>query len=63
MLHPKALVIPLGQWLLMTDRNLETRMKFALKFVTASIIAATATGAFAQKGETVKIAWLGRCRA
>jgi len=33
-------------------------MKFALKIVTASVIAATATGAFAQKGETVKVAWL-----
>src|SRR5688572_19644879 len=42
----------------MTDRNLETRMKFALKIVCASVVAASATGAFAQKGETVKIAWL-----
>lgn len=33
-------------------------MKFALKLVTASVIAAAATGAFAQKGETVKIAWI-----
>ncbi|RZL45870.1 MAG: branched-chain amino acid ABC transporter substrate-binding protein [Variovorax sp.] len=33
-------------------------MKFALKFVAATVIAASATGAFAQKGETVKIAWL-----
>ncbi|HSV61495.1 MAG TPA: branched-chain amino acid ABC transporter substrate-binding protein [Variovorax sp.] len=33
-------------------------MKFALRFVTASIIAASATGAFAQKGETVKVAWI-----
>lgn len=33
-------------------------MKFALKIATAAILAATATGAFAQKGETVKIAWL-----
>lgn len=33
-------------------------MKYALKFVTAGILAATATGAFAQKGETVKVAWL-----
>ncbi|MDZ4357236.1 MAG: branched-chain amino acid ABC transporter substrate-binding protein [Variovorax sp.] len=33
-------------------------MKFALKIATAAVLAATATGAFAQKGETVKIAWL-----
>ena len=33
-------------------------MKFALKIAAAAVIAATATGAFAQKGETVKIAWL-----
>ncbi len=33
-------------------------MKFALKIATAAVIAATATGALAQKGETVKIAWL-----
>jgi branched-chain amino acid transport system substrate-binding protein len=33
-------------------------MKFALKFATAAILAAAATGALAQKGETVKIAWL-----
>ena len=33
-------------------------MKFALKIATAAILAATATGALAQKGETVKIAWL-----
>jgi len=33
-------------------------MKFALKFTAAAIVAATATGAFAQQGETVKIAWL-----
>ncbi|MDM0111056.1 branched-chain amino acid ABC transporter substrate-binding protein [Variovorax sp. J22R133] len=33
-------------------------MKLALKFVTASILVASATGAFAQKGETVKVAWL-----
>src|SRR6478752_4258348 len=33
-------------------------MKFALKIATAAILVASATGAFAQKGETVKIAWL-----
>ncbi|MDM0107147.1 branched-chain amino acid ABC transporter substrate-binding protein [Variovorax sp. J22R24] len=33
-------------------------MKFALKIATAAVLAATATGALAQKGETVKIAWL-----
>ncbi|PIF72919.1 substrate-binding family protein, partial [Variovorax sp. 54] len=33
-------------------------MKFALKIATAAVLAATAAGAFAQKGETVKIAWL-----
>ncbi len=33
-------------------------MKFTLKFATAAILAASATGALAQKGETVKIAWL-----
>ncbi len=33
-------------------------MKFALKTVAASVLLASATGAFAQKGETVKIAWL-----
>ena len=33
-------------------------MKFALKIATAAILAASATGAFAQQGETVKIAWL-----
>jgi len=33
-------------------------MKFALKFATAAILAAAASGALAQKGETVKIAWL-----
>ena len=36
-------------------------MKFALstlKLATAAVLAATATGALAQKGETVKIAWL-----
>jgi len=33
-------------------------LKFALKIATAAVLAATATGAFAQKGETVKIAWL-----
>ncbi|KQW57382.1 branched-chain amino acid ABC transporter substrate-binding protein [Variovorax sp. Root411] len=33
-------------------------MNFALKIAAAAVIAATATGAFAQKGETVKIAWL-----
>src|SRR5918993_4739654 len=33
-------------------------MKFALKIATAAILAASATGAFAQQGQTVKIAWL-----
>ncbi|GAC1390203.1 MAG: branched-chain amino acid ABC transporter substrate-binding protein [Variovorax sp.] len=33
-------------------------MKFALKFIASSVVAASATGAFAQKGETVKIAWI-----
>jgi branched-chain amino acid transport system substrate-binding protein len=33
-------------------------LKFALKIAAAAVIAATATGALAQKGETVKIAWL-----
>ncbi len=33
-------------------------MKFALKVATAAVLAAAATGALAQKGETVKIAWL-----
>ncbi|WP_038216440.1 branched-chain amino acid ABC transporter substrate-binding protein [Xenophilus azovorans] len=33
-------------------------MKFALKLTVAALVAATGTGAFAQKGETVKIAWL-----
>jgi branched-chain amino acid transport system substrate-binding protein len=33
-------------------------MKFALKIVCASVIAASASGAFAQKGETVKLAWI-----
>ena len=33
-------------------------MKFAIKAVAASLILASAGGAFAQKGETVKIAWL-----
>ncbi|SEA02280.1 branched-chain amino acid ABC transporter substrate-binding protein [Variovorax sp. YR216] len=33
-------------------------MKFALKFATAAVLAACATGALAQKGETVKVAWL-----
>ena len=33
-------------------------MKFALKIATAAILSAAATGALAQKGETVKIAWL-----
>ncbi len=33
-------------------------MNFALKIAAAAVIAATATGALAQKGETVKIAWL-----
>jgi len=33
-------------------------MKFALKIATAAILAAAASGALAQKGETVKVAWL-----
>ena len=33
-------------------------MKPALKLVAASLMAAAATGAFAQKGETVKIAMI-----
>jgi branched-chain amino acid transport system substrate-binding protein len=33
-------------------------VKFALKIATAAILAASAAGALAQKGETVKIAWL-----
>ena len=33
-------------------------MKFTLKIATAAILAASAAGALAQKGETVKIAWL-----
>jgi len=33
-------------------------MKFALKFLAASVMLATAAGAFAQKGETVKIAMI-----
>ncbi|MBT2300128.1 branched-chain amino acid ABC transporter substrate-binding protein [Variovorax paradoxus] len=33
-------------------------MKFALKIATAAILAATATGALAQKGETVRIAMI-----
>ena len=33
-------------------------MKFAIKTVAASLLLASATGAFAQKGETVKIAWM-----
>ena len=33
-------------------------MKFAIKAVAASVILASAGGAFAQQGETVKIAWL-----
>ena len=33
-------------------------MKFTLKIATVAILVASATGAFAQKGETVKIAWL-----
>ncbi|SFD54471.1 branched-chain amino acid ABC transporter substrate-binding protein [Paracidovorax konjaci] len=33
-------------------------MRFAIKVVAASAMFATACGAFAQKGETVKIAWL-----
>ncbi len=33
-------------------------MKFALKIATAAILVASATGAFAQKGETVKLAWI-----
>jgi branched-chain amino acid transport system substrate-binding protein len=32
-------------------------MKFTLKFAAAAVLAACATGALAQKGETVKIAW------
>ncbi|MCU4118545.1 branched-chain amino acid ABC transporter substrate-binding protein [Variovorax sp. N23] len=33
-------------------------MRFPVKFLVASLIAASAAGAWAQKGETVKIAWL-----
>ncbi|ABM33512.1 hypothetical protein C8E08_0204 [Paracidovorax citrulli] len=33
-------------------------MRFAIKLVAVSAMLATAGGAFAQKGETVKIAWL-----
>ena len=33
-------------------------MKFAMKITSAAILLASATGAMAQKGETVKIAWL-----
>jgi branched-chain amino acid transport system substrate-binding protein len=33
-------------------------MKFAIKAIAASVLLASAGGAFAQKGETVKIAWL-----
>ena len=33
-------------------------MKFAIKAVAASVILASASGAWAQQGETVKIAWL-----
>ena len=33
-------------------------MKLVLKLTAAAIVAATATGAFAQQGETVKIAWI-----
>ncbi|MGJ7522514.1 branched-chain amino acid ABC transporter substrate-binding protein [Variovorax sp. LT1P1] len=33
-------------------------MRFPVKFLVASLIAASASGAWAQKGETVKIAWL-----
>ncbi len=33
-------------------------MRFPVKFFVASLIAASAAGAWAQKGETVKIAWL-----
>jgi len=33
-------------------------VKFTLKIATAAILAASAAGALAQKGETVKIAWL-----
>jgi len=33
-------------------------LKFAIKIVAACAMAAGATGAFAQKGETVKIAWM-----
>jgi branched-chain amino acid transport system substrate-binding protein len=37
---------------------MEFPMKFALKFVAACAVLACATGAFAQKGETVKIAFI-----
>jgi|GEM_PF-5055562 len=33
-------------------------MKFAIKALTASLALACATGAMAQKGETVKVAWI-----
>ncbi|RZI75029.1 MAG: branched-chain amino acid ABC transporter substrate-binding protein [Variovorax sp.] len=33
-------------------------MKFSLKFIAATVVAASASGAFAQQGETVKIGWL-----
>ncbi len=33
-------------------------MRFPVKFLVASLLAANAVGAWAQKGETVKIAWL-----
>lgn len=33
-------------------------MKFALRIATAAILAASAAGAFAQQGQTVKLAWL-----
>jgi len=33
-------------------------LKFSLKFIAATVVAASASGAFAQQGETVKIGWL-----
>jgi hypothetical protein len=33
-------------------------MKFAIKALTASVILACAGSAMAQKGETVKVAWI-----
>ncbi|RZL96526.1 MAG: branched-chain amino acid ABC transporter substrate-binding protein [Variovorax sp.] len=33
-------------------------MKFSLKIIAATVVAASASGAFAQQGETVKIGWL-----